>query len=66
MITLWTDLTILAKEKQGAAFVLSLTDKAQDAALELDSGETAGNDSVKIVIEGLNKIHEKYNLTEKY
>ena len=66
LITLWTDLTILAKEKQGAAFVLSLKDKAQDAALELDSGETAGNDSVKIVIEGLNKIHEKVNLTEKY
>ena len=66
LITLWTDLTILAKVKQGAAFVLSLKDKAQDAALELDSGETAGNDSVKIVIEGLNKIHEKVELTEKY
>lgn len=29
--------------------------QAQDAALELDSGEIAANDSMKIIIEGLNK-----------
>ena len=47
LITLLTDLITLAKAKQG---------RAQDATSGLDSGEIAENNTMKIIIEKLNKI----------
>ena len=66
LIELWTDLTTLAKNKQGPALVLSLEGKAQEAALELDSASIAHDDGVRLIIDRLDKIYEKDKLTEKY
>lgn len=60
-----TELTTLAKAKQGPVLLLSLEGRAQDVALDLDSGEIADNNSMKIFIKRLNKIYKIDKLTKK-
>ena len=52
--------------KQGPAIVLSLQGEAQDAILELDTTVISGTDGVNKIIERLNRLYKKDELTEKY
>ena len=58
--------TNLEPGKQGPAIVLSLQGEAQDAILELDTTEISGTDGVNKIIERLNRLYKKDELTEKY
>ena len=58
--------TNLEPGKQGQAIVLSLQGEAQDAILELDTTVISGTDGVNKIIERLNRLYKKDELTEKY
>ena len=58
--------TNLEPGKQGPAIVLPLQGEAQDAILELDTTVISGTDGVNKIIERLNRLYKKDELTEKY
>ena len=58
--------TNLEPGKQGQAIVLSLQGEAQDAILQLDTTVISGTDGVNKIIERLNRLYKKDELTEKY
>lgn len=66
LIDIWRKFTTLEPEKQGPAIVLSLQGEAQDAILELDTSEISGENGVDKIIERLNRLYKKDELTEKY
>ena len=66
LVEIWRTFTILEPEKQGPAIVLCLEGEAQDAVLELDTNQISLSDGVTIIIDRLNKIYEKDELTQKY
>ena len=55
-IELWQSVTDLKPEQQGPALVLALTDKAQDAVLELDTSVIKSANGVKNIVDRLAKI----------
>ena len=59
-------LTTLEKKKQGSALVLTLEEKAQEAALELPQAQITCDNGVKQILTRLDKIYEKDKLTEKF
>ena len=64
LVEIWHKFTTLEPEKQGPAIVLSLKCKAQDAVLELDTSQISHTDGVTIIIDRLNKIYKKDELTQ--
>ena len=53
-------------KKKGQLMILSLEGEAQDAALELTSEEVDAADGVDKIIERLDKLYKKDELTERY
>ena len=53
-------------EKQGPAIVLSLEDEAKDGVLKLEPNQIADRNGVETIIDRLNKIYKKDELTQKY
>ena len=66
LITIWQQFTTLELEKQGLAIVLSLEGEVQDAVLELEPNQITDRNRVKTIIDRLNKIYKKDELTQKY
>ena len=66
LIKVWRNLTSLEPEKQASAIVLSLEGEAQVAVLELNITEISDKDGVDKIIDRLNQIYKKDELTEKY
>lgn len=66
LVEIWRKFTTLEPEKQGPAIVLSLEGEAQDAVSELDTNQISRTDGVAIIIDRLNKIYKKDELTQKY
>ena len=66
LIKIWKDFTSLDKSKQALAIVLSLEDKAQQAALEIDQADLIKDDGVDSLITRLDKIYKKDELSQKF
>ena len=66
LIEIWRKFTSLEPEKQGPAIVLSLEGETQDAIRELNTNDITDKDGVSKVIECLNRLYKKDELTEKY
>ena len=66
LIEVWRKFTSLEPEKQGPAIVLSFEGEAQDAILELNTNDITDKDGVNKIIERLNRLYKKDELTEKY
>ena len=66
LLDIWRKFTSLEPEKQGPAIVLSLEGEAQDAILELSTNDITDKDGVDKIIERLNRLYKKDELTEKY
>ena len=67
LINIWTDFVTLDKSKHAQAIVLqALEGEARDAALEIESAELSAEDGVKKVMERLDKLYKKDELTERY
>ena len=64
LIDIWRRFTNLEPGKQGPAIVLSLEGKAQDAILELDTGVISGTDGVDKILERLNRLYKKDEVTK--
>ena len=58
--------TTLELQKLGPVIVFSLECEAQDTVLELEPNQITGKDGVKTIIDRLNKIYKKDELTQKY
>ena len=58
--------TSIEPEKQGPAIVLSFEGDAQDAMLELNTNDITDKDGVNKIIERLNRLYKKDELTGKY
>ena len=58
--------TSLEPKQQGPAIVLSLEGEAQDAILELNTNDITDKDGVNKIIERLNCLYKKDELTGKY
>ena len=56
----------LEPKQQGPAIVLSLEGEAQDAILELNTNDITDKDGVNKIIERLNRLYKKDELTGKY
>ena len=65
LIEIWRKFTSLEQEKQGPAIVLSPEGEAQDAILELNTNYITDKDGVNKIIERLNCLYKKDELTEK-
>ena len=65
-IEMWRKFTSLEPEKQGPAIVLSPEGEAQDAILELNTNDITDKDGVNKIIERLNRLYKKDELTGKY
>ena len=63
---IWRKFTSLEPEKQGPAIILSLEGEAQNAVLELNTNDITDKDGVNKIIECLNRLYKKDELTEKY
>ena len=66
LINIWRDFTSLEKPKQALAVVLSLEDKAQEAALELPRDQLNQDNGVDLIIKRLDKIFKKDELSQKF
>ena len=66
LIEVWRKFTSLEPEKQGPAIVLSFEGEAQDAILELNTNDITDKDGVNKIIERLNCLYKKDELTGKY
>ena len=66
LIEIWRKCTSLEPEKQDPAIVLPLEGKAQDAILELNTNDIADKDGVNKIIERINRLYKKDEVTEKY
>ena len=66
IVEIWRKFTTLEPEKQVPAIVLSLEGEEQDAVLELDTHQVSHTGRVTIIIDKLNKIYKKDELTQKY
>ena len=66
LIEVWRKFTSLEPEKQGPAIVLSFEGEAQDAILELNTNDITDKDGVTKIIERLNHLYKKDELTGKY
>ena len=66
LIEIWRKFTSLEPEKQGPAIVLSLEGEAQDVNHELNTTDITDKDLVNKIIERLNRLYKKDELTEKY
>ena len=66
LVGLWKEYTSLEKSKQALAIVLSLEDKAQEAALEISRDDLKKDDGVDLVIKRLDKIFKKDELSQKF
>ena len=66
LIEIWRKFTSLEPEKQGPAIALSLEGEAQDAILKLKINDITDKDGVDKVIERLNSLYKKDEVTEKY
>ena len=66
LIEVWRKFTSLEPEKQGPAIVLSFEGEAQDAILELNTNDITDKDGVNKIIERLNRLYKKDELTGKY
>ena len=66
ILSIWLKFTSLESEKQGPAIVLTLEGEAQDAVLELHTDVISGKDGVSKIIEKLNKMYKKDELSQKY
>ena len=62
----WQVITDLAKKKQGAAVVLSLTGKAQEAVLELSFEDVNSDTGIEKILERLGKIFKKDKVDTAY
>ena len=62
-IEMWRKFTSLEPEKQGPAIVLSPEGEAQDAILELNTNDITDKDGVSKIIECLNHLYKKDELT---
>ena len=65
LMNIWSRYTDLAKIKQGPALILQLQDEAQETALTLTEDEIVSENGVQLIIEKLDKIHKKKNVTLK-
>ena len=63
---IWRKFTSLEPKKQVPAIVLPLEGKAQDAIHELNTNEITDKDGVSKIIQSLNHLYKKDELTEKY
>ena len=63
LIEVWRKFTSLEPEKQGPAIVLSFEGEAQDAILELNTNDITDKDGVSKIIECLNHLYKKDELT---
>ena len=66
LLSIWLKFTSLESQKQGPVIVLTLKGEAQDAVLELHTDVISGKDRVSKIIERLNKIYKKDELSQKY
>ena len=66
LLSIWLKFTSLESEKQGPVIVLTLEGEAQDAVLEPHTDVISGKDGVSKIIERLNKIYKKDELSQKY
>ena len=58
--------TDLPKPRQGRAFILSLEDEAQDAALETDEEEIVKDDGIDTILKKLDYLNLKDSTVRKY
>ena len=65
-INLWTLVTDVKKEKQGASVVLSLTGKARDQVLELPFTDINCEDGVKNILKKLGSLYKKDTVDTAY
>ena len=63
LITIWQKFTTLELEKQNPAIILSLEGAKNDAILELEPNQITDRNGVKTIIDRLNKIYKKDELT---
>ena len=66
LLDIWCMFTSLEPEKQGPPIVLTLEGEAQDAVLELSTSVIIQKDGVKRIIDKLDNIYKKDELSEKY
>ena len=66
LLSIWLKFTSLESQKQGPVIVLTLKGEAQDAVLEIHTDVISGKDRVSKIIERLNKIYKKDELSQKY
>ena len=66
LLSIWLKFTSLKSEKQGLAIVLTLEGEAHEEVLEIHTDVISGKDGVSKIIERLNKIYRKGELSQKY
>ena len=66
LINIWKSLTSLDTPKQGPALVLSLEGEAQEAALEIPSADLTAEEGIETILNRLDTLYAKYQLSEKY